>query len=268
MAKSDGLSPRVRGNPARRRRRRRRPGSIPACAGEPARRLPDKPGRGVYPRVCGGTHQRVDGVGGKRGLSPRVRGNLLTGGRGGGGGGSIPACAGEPPLNAVPAAAVKVYPRVCGGTARASVPAAGVCGLSPRVRGNHCTRLTSAAERGSIPACAGEPVRFPSQTRRRGVYPRVCGGTSRGPATSPSDRGLSPRVRGNPAAPAAAILTSRSIPACAGEPCRRRIAAGIPGVYPRVCGGTTPPWGVTGAARGLSPRVRGNPPVFTSAVSM
>ena len=72
-----GLSPRVRGNPAPIDCEEEWVGSIPACAGEPARssemgRFPK-----VYPRVCGGTEwdcldwQRYEG------LSPRVRGNLL-----------------------------------------------------------------------------------------------------------------------------------------------------------------------------------------------
>ena len=50
---------------------------------------------------------------------------------------SIPACAGEPPLNTSAARSTEVYPRVCGGT----IPVATACrkgkGLSPRVRGNH-----------------------------------------------------------------------------------------------------------------------------------
>ena len=91
-----GLSPRVRGNPTGGNDRLQAYGSIPACAGEPLSRERRRAGRGVYPRVCGGTCRlrvRRDAV---QGLSPRVRGNHLlfdplhvdTG--------SIPACAGEP----------------------------------------------------------------------------------------------------------------------------------------------------------------------------
>ena len=49
----------------------------------------------------------------------------------------------------------------------------------------------------SIPAGAGEPVRFPPPLPRIGVYPRGCGGTGSIPSTVATDRGLSPRVRGN-----------------------------------------------------------------------
>ena len=50
----------------------------------------------------------------------------------------------------------------------------------------------------------------------------------------------------------------RSIPACAGEPRRRRPRAGGCRVYPRVCGGTKTLPGGELTAIGLSPRVRGN----------
>ena len=51
----------------------------------------------------------------------------------------------------------KVYPRVCGGTARRLTAWTSLAGLSPRVRGNLYPRLMSRVERRSIPACAGEP---------------------------------------------------------------------------------------------------------------
>ena len=49
-----------------------------------------------------------------------------------------------------------------------------------------------------------------------------------------------------------------SIPACAGEPTWIEICNGIETVYPRVCGGTRLWQAWQSAARGLSPRVRGN----------
>ena len=70
--------------------------------------------------------------------------------------------------------------------------------------------------------------------------------------------GLSPRVRGNlPARPARADAP-RSIPACAGEPCRHSPPRTTARVYPRVCGGTASEFRVMVKDRGLSPRVRGN----------
>ena len=76
----------------------------------------------------------------------------------------------------------------------------------------------SAALRGSIPACAGEPTPGLSGAMTLTVYPRVCGGTPHFRGAEGIIRGLSPRVRGNHLLAAAARLESRSIPACAGEP--------------------------------------------------
>ena len=110
--------------------------SIPACAGEPSVSLDNDSLQTVYPRVCGGTF--MPGSFGQQdvGLSPRVRGNpsvifpspMQVG--------SIPACAGEPPTSCGLATTTRVYPRVCGGTARWKTMNALQPGLSPRVRGN------------------------------------------------------------------------------------------------------------------------------------
>ena len=71
--------------------------------------------------------------------------------------------------------------------------------------------------------------------------------------------GLSPRVRGNRAFNTEVIERTGSIPAGAGEPPRDLfLGIGIK-VYPRGCGGTASTSAVSGRARGLSPRVRGNP---------
>ena len=68
--------------------------------------------------MCGGTRYRADVSVAVSGLSPRVRGNPgyhadLERYRG-----SIPACAGEPPLQDLYVPNAMVYPRVCGGTPR------------------------------------------------------------------------------------------------------------------------------------------------------
>ena len=117
-----GLSPRVRGNPPVDVLEPVRPGSIPACAGEPEAPPPEPGLFPVYPRVCGGTTARDAVRIQVEGLSPRVRGNpdgesLATALIG-----SIPACAGEPRRWRVPGRPHRVYPRVCGGTPSATYP--------------------------------------------------------------------------------------------------------------------------------------------------
>ena len=52
--------------------------------------------------------------------------------------------------------------------------------------------------KGSIPACAGEPVTASGLALTRWVYPRVCGGTHPAVRVGAAIPGLSPRVRGNP----------------------------------------------------------------------
>ena len=99
-----------------------------------------------------------------------------------------------------PGRAATVYPRVCGGTAALATLFALLEGLSPRVRGNPATRLCRPAAERSIPACAGEPYCAIAQRRLGEVYPRVCGGTRTPSAPRSPLSGLSPRVRGNPAA--------------------------------------------------------------------
>ena len=91
-----GLSPRVRGNPGGPGAWRSGHGSIPACAGEPARSTAPTSCARVYPRVCGGTTASGWGSASQQGLSPRVRGNQGVRHRERHRRGSIPACAGEP----------------------------------------------------------------------------------------------------------------------------------------------------------------------------
>ena len=228
-----GLSPRVRGNRSPSSVGMTIPGSIPACAGEPSAMLLRRLNTRVYPRVCGGTNLIPIARRAISGLSPRVRGNPLrcqfsflhTG--------SIPACAGEPLLSTWISTAMKVYPRVCGGTAKRNKRPVFACpavyprvcggtatirrvlhnrlskGLSPRVRGNHCTMSwhSRRIRQRSIPACAGEPSRFAIHQNFYidGSIPACAG------EPTPKHVAL------------AALCIFRSIPACAGEPQSMRV---------------------------------------------
>ena len=178
MARHEGLSPRVRGNHERVPNEGLLPRSIPACAGEPCW-LSWRPQRArVYPRVCGGTpfEKRRNFV--DKGLSPRVRGNLVHFYQKPIGKRSIPACAGEPIASAHLYVVDRVYPRVCGGTISARCSGDSRRGLSPRVRGNLQLFCRPAEKIRSIPACAGEPVIHTVKQANGAVYPRVCGGTA------------------------------------------------------------------------------------------
>ena len=212
----------------------------------------------VYPRVCGGTSPMADDVRRVKGLSPRVRGNLLGDHRRFRFPGSIPACAGEPRRAARMSSMSEVYPRVCGGTQSNFARVRTNRGLSPRVRGNRLIKGLRRNATGSIPACAGEPPPLPRDLGQTRVYPRVCGGTGQLSVSGYGAQGLSPRVRGNRPQYALPDQSARSIPACAGEPYGPpRVCVGR-WVYPRVCGGTDHTLRSRLIALGLSPRVRGN----------
>ena len=174
---------------------------------------------------------------GSEGRSPRVRGspgyieggNVIPG--------SIPACAGEPRDDPRRRCAGRVDPRVCGGASCGVRRRTRDRGRSPRVRGSPRHRQDRRHHLGSIPACAGEPIRDWRLAFMERVDPRVCGG-AHGPV-HPSDdaRGRSPRVRGSLSSPEVNAAAKRSIPACAGEPTIRPNALTFIRVDPRVCGG-------------------------------
>ena len=126
------------------------------------------------------------------------------------------------------------------------------------MRGNRTGRPDPRAARRSIPACAGEPRLRQTETARYGVYPRLCGGTLHRLELDSDALGLSPRVRGNRSNRDVVTQSTRSIPACAGEPSGRRPSEGWKWVYPRVCGGTATSRRTSSMMQGLSPRVRGN----------
>ena len=152
-----------------------------------------------------------------------------------------------------------VYPRVCGGTLIRTCSPPGVCGLSPRMRGNPGAGWQARRDAWSIPAYAGEPLRHHRRRKPEKVYPRVCGGTRAGPKPSTRTAGLSPRMRGNQVTEPPAPAPPASIPAYAGEPRRVSPLRKPTSVYPRVCGGTPDTKAKTAPLIGLSPRMRGNP---------
>ena len=126
--------------------------------------------------MCGGTRKARHSRGAANGLSPRVRGNLLSAAilllhsR------SIPACAGEPRGDFYGNAWRKVYPRVCGEPIKVTVGE-----IKPEVYPRVCggTALVIETTGGFI------------------GLSRVCGGTTVQGPLSNACGGLSPRVRGN-----------------------------------------------------------------------
>ena len=172
-------------------------GSIPALAGEPGVWPGAQRNQKVYPRACGGTVDTGRLRASVQGLSPRLRGNLLTASEIETIRRSIPALAGEPIPAMVGAIVPRVYPRACGGTCSHIITTANSQGLSPRLRGNHIYPQFTRGPMGSIPALAGEPRLKTLTANPNQVYPRACGGTSATSTIKEKPAGLSPRLRGN-----------------------------------------------------------------------
>ena len=212
----------------------------------------------VYPRVGGGTRIARQRGTQAQGLSPRGRGNLDVQTQYGATTRSIPAWAGEPLGGPTGCCPCRVYPRVGGGTRMETTGTGVLHGLSPRGRGNPTHKPHPTAPQRSIPAWAGEPSPSRGSCRKKGVYPRVGGGTDRLLSLGNIVKGLSPRGRGNPPANHQAQVSTRSIPAWAGEPPRRLTGHSTRTVYPRVGGGTARTWWDAVCRRGLSPRGRGD----------
>ena len=236
---SKGLSPRVWGNLRGLEHRWRTAGSIPTCVGQPDSCSNDQKIHQVYPHVCGATYRLPCVPTVRKGLSPRVWGNLsgfantVKNSRSiptcvgqpsthtcatSTSSGSIPTCVGQPRVGAASSAAAKVYPHVCGATVAGPILAGTGMGLSPRVWGNQYEFHPAQSRPRSIPTCVGQPLFYPFQMSRIKVYPHVCGATFSAPFRTVGCYGLSPRVWGNHARPHTGRVAGRSIPTCVGQP--------------------------------------------------
>ena len=92
---------------------------------------------------------------------------------------------------------------------------------------------------------------------RRGVYPRIRGGSPDLTMVHVNKGSLSPPTRGIPAAKTASSMSARSIPAYAGDPASAPARSGLGTVYPRLRGGSATPESLAAGAKGLSPPTRG-----------
>ena len=175
-------------------------GSIPAPAGEPFPECVLPRRREVYPRACGGTAHSRGAVRVHFGLSPRLRGNLAS--------------------SSFRRRVSTVYPRACGGTGGALCPVLGAWRSIPAPAGEPTSSgRPRGPSPGSIPAPAGEPGPIGRQHFRMGSIPAPAGEPpSRWRAKTNCKKGLSPRLRGNLPMVSTCAQPLGSIPAPAGEP--------------------------------------------------
>ena len=192
------------------------------------------------------------------GLSPRVRGSRRDGAGRAKAEGPIPAGAGEPSGRSSWGRRGRAYPRGCGGAPLSCQTSPSTWGLSPRVRGSPPTTVLAGERLGPIPAGAGEPWSRACASAAFRAYPRGCGGAMQGRIDDYYGMGLSPRVRGSPAAECRPWRDAGPIPAGAGEPRFGLTMTWDAGAYPRGCGGAGAQPISRRAFGGLSPRVRGS----------
>ncbi len=109
-------------------------------------------------------------------------------------------------------------------------------GSSPRVRETCHYYSGEAWKRRFIPACAGNVKSTKRRFSQCSVHPRVCGKRPCVHPSNSSNAGSSPRVRETCALSQSIGLSSRFIPACAGNvPNVFTMCPTLP-VHPRVCG--------------------------------
>ena len=154
-----GSSPHVRGTLIMITPLKGRLGIIPACAGNTARLVPARRADEDHPRMCGEhmvTRSEMKSVSGS---SPHVRGTLRACRAAGHLSGIIPACAGNTKTSAYQKCSKRDHPRMCGEHPAGETLGGGLLGSSPHVRGTRREQDQPGAQRGIIPACAGNTSR-------------------------------------------------------------------------------------------------------------
>ena len=170
-----GSPPRVRGKGSIRCATAPTTAITPACAGKRLWPRRTNTMSQDHPRVCG--EKCVSGAwgGGKSGSPPRVRGKVVSDS------GSVncsritPACAGKSKGGYRALKAQRDHPRVCGEKKAIWCHRFYHQGSPPRVRGKVFDLISSGADVGITPACAGKRKHRPKADSLRRDHPRVCG---------------------------------------------------------------------------------------------
>ena len=153
--------------------------------------------------------------------------------------------------------AAPVHPRACGERPFLHPDLTLASGSSPRVRGTHVGDFARHGSDRFIPARAGNATTAWPTPTHNSVHPRACGERLRLGYAHSGEDGSSPRVRGTRVAFGVPRVSSRFIPARAGNARSNTTWTLQLTVHPRACGERAPqtikdPW-----ASGSSPRVRG-----------
>ena len=193
-----GSSPRMRGTPHFPPNRSRRPGIIPAYAGNTLFFARIFRMHWDHPRVCGEHRYCSDALLRTAGSSPRMRGTRRKIGNALGYTGIIPAYAGNTCQRRLRPPSPWDHPRVCGEHESKDRKEVLEEGSSPRMRGTLCEDVLAGFQHGIIPAYAGNTLGCCGSVPLGRDHPRVCGEHTVKRLGAGFKPGSSPRMRGTP----------------------------------------------------------------------
>ena len=149
------------------------------------------------------------------------------------------------------------HPRACGEHVACTRSVSNAGGSSPRLRGTLRGVLDLSAERGIIPALAGNTHGPCSATNSTRDHPRACGEHIELVVVMVADPGSSPRLRGTLTARRPRPTVRGIIPALAGNTPADTWVSNRLGDHPRACGEHDVDDQLQRGPRGSSPRLRG-----------
>ena len=252
-----GSSPHARGTPAASPASLCACRFIPACAGNASLATPHQIGLTVHPRMRGERSRSASCPRSTRGSSPHARGTLPRAPAAPRNRRFIPACAGNAYCIAGVRRPHAVHPRMRGERPTVCVRTRNPCGSSPHARGTHIKPLFAFATTRFIPACAGNADAALLDQDRRSVHPRMRGERCVGVRSAARARGSSPHARGTRARFRKTAADIRFIPACAGNAAHSGNGVYKMAVHPRMRGERHGPPETACPCDGSSPHARG-----------
>ncbi len=253
----NGSSPRMRGKLIERRERDHILRIIPAHAGQTAGTPARGRARPDHPRACGANSRFFCSCAAACGSSPRMRGKHGPSCRVRQGNRIIPAHAGQTASNSPTSNCATDHPRACGANQNQRVRSLVCSGSSPRMRGKRARRRVRRGRGRIIPAHAGQTRRYCVWSCADPDHPRACGANAGEHVGGAHAGGSSPRMRGKPLKSNVACVSTRIIPAHAGQTSRESSTSSPASDHPRACGANCVRRGPACLCTGSSPRMRG-----------
>ena len=254
-----GSSPRMRGKQVPHDMPCRALRIIPAHAGQTLPRGPRIRPWSDHPRACGANWVLGQHVNVAPGSSPRMRGKPMTRCSRCSGIRIIPAHAGQTPPPTGWKRGEPDHPRACGANALYVIGTVESSGSSPRMRGKRRRDIRVIALRRIIPAHAGQTRSCSCLVRVCADHPRACGANVALSIRAIIGSGSSPRMRGKLASITRKTVSSRIIPAHAGQTSTWIHCITGWTDHPRACGANTAGLDAQIPQYGSSPRMRGKP---------